>query len=167
MSGYTIKRWFALHDERTKYYQVFLVESETSPVAYVVTHWGSYDVGAVHYPANMGQCKVKRVKKAEGQWEASRARDAKKNRGYRFEGQSVDEFLGFEIGKFRNRLTQIFKDKDAIDMHVTLTDSLASSMSTPVMEEASEADLAHLFGTDREPTPKPKKEEKHAEWGSW
>lgn len=163
MSAFTIKRWFALHDGRTKYYQVFLVESEKSDTAYVVTHWGSYDVGAEHYPANTGQCKIKRVKKSEGQWEASRARDAKKNRGYRFEGPSTSEFFDTDAGKFRVKLTQAFKSKDALEMHTTLTGSVGEDMST-----ASDADLDHLFGKKPakapEPTPEPPK---HFEWGSW
>ena len=163
MSAFKVKRWFALHDGRTKYYQVFLVESESSPTAYVVTHWGSYDAGSEHFPANTGQCKIKRVKKSEGDWEASRARDAKKNRGYRFDGPSTEEFLDSEMGKFRNRLTQIFKGKDAIDMHTTLTGSKGEDMST-----ASDTDLDHLFGKKPTKTPEPAPEQpKHAEWGSW
>lgn len=153
MEQFAIRSWESVHDEGTKFYKVFLIESENCASAYVVTHWGAYQPGDSLFPAITGQCKVKAVSRAEGHWEACRARDAKRKRGYRFLDVATEE--AFDAHVFRVMLDSRFKAKDRDVIRGIFNDSGVSSRS-----ELAPAWAAAIV----EP---PVVKEKLPEWGSW
>ena len=134
-----IKRWFAVHDGGTKFYQVIKLTSDESDKGFVVTHWGPYSAGGIHEPSAGGQNKVAECKSSQAEWEADRAISAKRRRGYKFQPFSEEEF--YSLSDLRTRLFEIFRPKDALKIHTVLTGSSGEDMSSTERDE----EIGRLF----------------------
>lgn len=164
MSIPQIKRWFGLHSGGTKFYQVFTISVEGSPIAYQINHWGGYSFADDPIPRHGGQVKKIERRASEVEWEADRTRRSKakphgEDRGfYKFESPSVSEFS--RLDDFESALKSIFSTKDAEGIFRALT-----ATSPTLGEVAPEPRPAPEVVAAK--TEEPTLETKHAEWASW
>lgn len=158
----TIKSWFAVHDGKTKFYQVFAISSSESAKAYIVTHWGPYSSASTPSPKFDGQCKAVEVKRAEVDWEADRVMSGKKKRGYAFCPNINRELHDPEAtSRF---LYEHLKTSHASEIYTGLTGD--GSYTNPAV---GEMDLEHLFRPSSKEADETEAsdEPKHEEWGTW
>lgn len=80
----TIERAFCVHEEGTKFYQIYTITSDvpTAP-AFSVNHWGAYSTGADITPASHGQnTPFPANRNRESRERTSKMIASKKKRGY-------------------------------------------------------------------------------------
>lgn len=111
---------YAVHEGRTKYYQVFHILNDVSGDGVVVTHWGSYTPGAPRAPKLHAKgIKVDVYKRRSSNSNSMRIVRDKTKRGYQ-DWNSINKTLPTSAD-LRAELEQWFKpgDVDLIYAHLT------------------------------------------------
>ncbi|WP_374335569.1 WGR domain-containing protein [Methyloversatilis sp.] len=145
---YRIRRAFGVHESGTKFYQVFLIESDDSPNGVTVVHYGKNESRAIKLPLSLGQSEVAAVgTHASADKMYNKKLKDKRARGYKFEDSVIDNF---DRDAFLSAVSQIFKPNEVKEIVGNLCSGVEfdRESNTPVMPKKREttADIREDWG---------------------
>jgi hypothetical protein len=161
---------YAIHDGRTKYYQVFNIVNETSGEGVAVTHWGSYNPGASRQPRLHSKGLKIDVyhRHASASNASSRIRD-KTKRGYENWDRVTNTFASIE--EMDLYLNQWFKHADATLIMAHMTGHTDKSGLRGLSADFIVTDEIADMPTDEEiealVTKEKEQKMQNKNWGTW